>query len=191
MLVIVGAVVAVGAILLVKPPFGEWIGATTDSNSQVVTAITRTEEVALVSLGIEGIRERNTEDGQFLFITIPNSRAAFLRYSFEAKLGIDANGVVIDDTDYPTIVVNIPEFIVIGMDNQHVEVAAENNDVLSWTTPEIDKVSMVNDIFNDALKAQYLEKNGELLRDQTIAFYTDIVNAIDPSVTLEFVFANQ
>ncbi len=69
-LVIVGAVLAAGTLLVVKPPLGDWVGATTNKNTQVVNAITRTQEVALVTLGIEGIRERKTENGQFLFISI-------------------------------------------------------------------------------------------------------------------------
>ena len=76
----------------------------------------------------------------------------------------------------------------IGLDNQNVEVAAENNDLLSWTTSEIDKVEMVNDLFGAELQSQYLEKNAELLQDQTRNFYTGIVTAIDPDVTLTFEF---
>ncbi|MGA1828253.1 hypothetical protein [Microbacterium sp.] len=76
----------------------------------------------------------------------------------------------------------------IGLDNQNVEVAAENNDLLSWTTPELDKVDMVNDLFGAELRAEYLEKNAELLQDQTRNFYTGIVTAIDPGVTLTFEF---
>jgi hypothetical protein len=189
-LVIIGAVLAAGTLFIVKPPLGEWVGATTDKNTQIVNAVTRTQEVALVTLGIEGIRERKTEAGQFLFLTIPNSRAAFLRYSFDAKLGIDAKDVKIDEQPNGTFVVTIPSFIVIGLDNQNVEVAAESNDVLSWTTPDIDKVEMVNDVFGDELQAEYLAKNEELLRDQARMFYTNIITAIDPDVTVKFDFTS-
>ncbi|MGP6178557.1 hypothetical protein ACTU6U_14795 [Microbacterium sp. A196] len=189
-LVIVGALLAAGALFIVKPPLGNWIGGTTDKNTQIVNAITRTQEVALVTLGIEGIRERKTEAGQFLFLSIPNSRAAFLRYSFDAKLGIDAKDVKIDEQPNGSFVVTIPSFIVIGLDNQNVETAAESTDVLSWTTPEIDKVAMVNDVFGDELQAEYLAKNADLLKDQARMFYTNIITAIDPDVTLEFEFVS-
>lgn len=189
-LVLVGALVAAGALLIVKPPLGNWVGATTDKNTQIVNAITRTQEVSLVRLGIEGIRERKTEDGQFFFLSIPNSRAAFLRYSFDAKLGIDTKDVKIDEQPDGSFVITIPSFIVIGLDNQNVEVAAEASDVLSWTTPEIDKVAMVNDVFGDDLQDEYLAKNDELLRDQARTFYTNIITAIDPDVTLKFEFAS-
>jgi hypothetical protein len=189
-LVILGAVLAAGTLFIVKPPLGEWVGATTDKNTQIVNAVTRTQEVALVTLGIEGIRERKTEAGQFFFLTIPNSRAAFLRYSFDAKLGIDAKDVKIDEQPDGSFVVTVPSFIVIGLNNQNVEVAAESSDVLSWTAPDIDKVEMVNDVFGDELQAEYLAKNDELLRDQARMFYTNIITAIDPDVTVEFKFAS-
>lgn len=188
-LVIIGAVLAAATLLVVKPPLGEWVGTTTDKNTQVVNAITRSQEIALVTLSIEGIRERKTENGQFLFLSIPNSRAAFLRYSFDAKLGIDAGEVTIDEQTYGSFLISVPAFIVIGLDNQSVEVAAESTDVLSWTTPEIDKVAMVNDVFGDQLQAEYLARNDELLRDQLRVFYTNIAAAIDPDVKLKFEFA--
>lgn len=189
-LVLVGVVIAVGVGVALKPQlFAEWIGATSEDNSQVVNAITRTEEVALVKLSIEGIKEKRTEAGKFLFITIPNSRATFLRYGFDAKLGIDGQEVKITPTGDNTYRVTVPPFVFIGVDNQHVEVAAENNDVLSWTTPEIDNVAMVNDILDDELKTEYLTKNRDLLQDQVKSFYRGIAKAIDPDATLEFEFA--
>lgn len=154
-----------------------------------MNAVTRTQEVALVALGIESIEERKTEDGQLLFLSIPNSRATFIRYSFGAKLGIDADGVEIDEQPDGSFVVRIPSFIVIGLDHQHVETAVESNHVLSWTTPEIDKDETYNTIFGDDDEAEYLTKNGELLQDQTRAFYSTMIHAIDPDVVLEFELA--
>jgi len=185
---LVGVVVAVGALFVFRVPIVSWIGPSTDKNTQIVNAVTRTQEVALVTLGIEGLEERKTEDGQLLFLSIPNSRATFVRYSFDAKLGLDAAGVEIDEQSDGSFVVRIPSFIVIGLDNQHVE-TAESNDVLSWTTPEINKDEIYNTIFGDDVEAEYLSKNGELLQDQTRAFYSTIVHAIDPDVVLEFEFA--
>jgi hypothetical protein len=45
------------------------------------------------------------------------------------------------------------------------------------------------DKFLDAKKQEYLDKNVETLRQNTEAFYTEIVTAIDPSITLTFEFA--
>lgn len=184
----IGVVVAVGALFVFRGPVASWVGATTDKNTQIVNAVTRTQEVALVTLGIEGIRERKTEDGQLLFLSIPNSRAAFLRYSFDAKLGFNAEDAEVDDQPDGSFVIRVPAFTVIGLNNQKVEVAAENNDLLSWTTPEIDKVDMVNDLFGPELQAEYLAKNEQLLKDQTRVFYTGIVTAIDPDAKLSFEF---
>lgn len=187
-MVLIGVVLAAGAIVIFKPPIANWIGATNDKNTQVVTAVTSIEEVALVNLGIEGIRERKTEAGQILFVTIPNSRAAFLRYSFDAKLGFNARDVTIEDRSDGSFLITVPPFIVIGLDNQNVEVAVENNDLLSWTTPEIDKLAMVNELFGDELQADYLAKNADLLKHQTRSFYSSIVTAIDADATLTFEF---
>lgn len=189
-LVLVGAVVAAGALLVFKDPIVRWVGEPTDKNTQIVNAVSRTQEVALVTLGIEGIREQRTEAGQVLFLSIPNSRATFLRYSFDAKLGLDAKQVAIEARPDGSFLISVPSFIVIGLNNQNVEVAAENNDVLSWTTPEIDKVAMVNTILDNDLTDEYLAKNADLLRDQTRVFYTNIIHAIDPQASLEFAFAD-
>lgn len=185
---LVGVVIAIGALFVFREPAASWLGPTTDKNNQIVNAVTRTQEVALVTLGIEGIRERKTEDGQILFLSIPNSRATFLRYSFDAKLGFNAEDVEITERPDGSFVLSIPEFTVIGVDNQNVEVAAEANDLLSWTTPEIDKVEMVNDLFGPDVQGEYLAKNSELLAEQTRNFYTGIVAAIDPEVDVSFEF---
>lgn len=184
----IGILVAVGGLFVFRGPVVSLMGETTDKNTQIVNAVTRTQEVALVTLGIEGIRERKTEDGQILFLSIPNSRAAFLRYSFDAKLGFNAEDADVDEQPDGSFLIRVPAFTVIGLNNQKVEVAAENNDLLSWTTPEIDKVDMVNDVFDIELQAEYLEKNAELLEDQTRVFYTGIVTAIDPDAKLTFEF---
>lgn len=188
-LIIVGALLAASALVIFKPPIASWVGTTTDTNTQVVNAVTRNQEVALVTLGIEGISERKTEAGQILFLSIPNSRAAFLRYSFDAKLGFDAKDVDISERPDGSLLITIPAFTVIGLNNQKVEVAAENNDVLSWTTAEIDTVDMVNDVFGDELQTEYLSKNAELLQDQARDFYASIVTAIDPTIQIDFEFA--
>ncbi|MCB1297843.1 MAG: hypothetical protein KDB08_02545 [Microthrixaceae bacterium] len=186
---VVGAVLAAGAIFLFNPPILNWVGVVPDKNTQVVTAVTGIEEVALVSLSIEGLQERRTEAGQVLFLTIPNSRAAFLRYSFDAKIGIKADEVAIEELADGSFLITIPPFIVIGLDNQNYAIAAENNDLLSWTTPEIDKVAMINELFNPEVEAAYLTKSDELLKSQTRHFYKGIVTAIDPDATVTFEFA--
>ncbi|MEJ1922511.1 hypothetical protein [Microbacterium sp. KHB019] len=188
-LIIAGAMLAASVLVIFKLAISGWVGETTDTNTQVVNAVTRVQEVALVTLSIEGIDERKTEASQILFLSIPNSRASFLRYSFDAKLGLDAKEVDIMQRPDGSFLITIPAFVVIGLNHQKVEVAAENNDVLSWTTPEIDPLDMVNTVFGDDLQAAYVSKNTELLQDQARAFYTSIVTAIDPTIDLEFEFS--
>lgn len=186
---LIGVVVAVGTLFVFRAPIVSWIGATTDKSTRIVNAVERTQEVALVTLSIEGIEERKTDDGQLLFLSIPNSRTTFVRYSFDAKLGFDAKGVDIDERPDGSFVVRIPSFSVIGLDNQHVETAVEDNDLLNWTTPEINKDDIYNAIFGDDLEAEYIAKNTDLLQDQAWAFYASIIHSIDPDIALEFEFA--
>lgn len=60
--------------------------------------------------------------------------------------------------------------------------------MLSWTTPEIDKVAMINKILNDEAKHKHLKDNDELLRDQVRSFYTNLIRSIEPDANLTFAF---
>lgn len=181
------AATAFGALNVLA--LGSLFGASSEQrNSQVVRSIERTEEVALLKLGIEGIIDKTNESkiGDF---TIPwSEKTLFLRYSFDAKLGIDGKQVDIEPAGENTYRISIPEFIFIGADNDHVEEAARQNDGLSWTTPEIDGQELRNNILNDEAKAKYIESNAELLQEQAIAFYTNIVHAVAPDADIEFLF---
>ena len=68
------------------------------------------------------------------------------------------------------------------------KLVAENNGALSWVTPEIDAVEMINGILNDKAKNQYVSSNQDTLRGQAEIFYKSIVTAVDPGITLEFEF---
>ncbi len=120
---------------------------------------------------------------------IPGSdRVSFLKYEFEAKLGIDGQEVKIRQTGEDAFLVSIPEFIFIGHDNESFKVAAESNDALSWTTPKIDTVKMINKVLDDDAKEQYIDSNEAILRDQAKAFYTGIITSIDSTIVVEFEF---
>lgn len=165
--------------------------ASEEHNSQVVRSIERKEEIVLVQLGVEGIADKRTHSriGDF---DIPwTGRAVYLRYTFDAKLGIDGDAVTIEPTGDDTWRVSIPAFIFIGADNVRGEIAAETADGLAWTTPEIDDHEMRDSILNDEAKALYIENNQELLRDQAEIFYSNIIHAVDPDAVLKFVFSDQ
>lgn len=159
-----------------------------DRDSQVITAITRTEQVVLLSLGIQGIAEREMSS-QLLGVKVPwSDRATFLQYGFTAKLGIDGGDVSIEQIGTDAFLISIPEFIFIGHEKETFEVVVEDNGALSWITPEADTAKMITKILNDATEAQYIDANEAVLRDQAAAFYEGIVAGVDPGLTVEFEF---
>lgn len=85
--------------------------------------------------------------------------------------------------------VTIPEFTFIGVDEPTYKLAAEDNGVLSWVTPDIDTTEMVNDILNDSTKQQYIEANIDTLEDQAKVFHTNVIMGVDPTVTVEFAYS--
>ena len=186
-LVVVGALVAVG-IAKAFPNFSLFESASETRNTQIINSITREEQVVLLSLGIQGISEQR-ERGSFLGVDVPGSgRASFVQYAFNAKLGIEGKDVTIVQTGESDLLVSIPKFIFIGHDNESFRTVVEDNGALSWVTPEIDTVEMINTILNDDAQDQYIDSNQEILEDQARVFYTAIVTSIDPTIALRFEF---
>lgn len=157
-------------------------------HTQVINAVTHVQEVSLLSLGIQGIKER-TDKTTFFGVDIPGSeRAVFLQYQFTGKLGIDGEDVRIEQTGEKKYTVSIPKFIVLGFDKPHFKIAVENNGVLSWTTPSIDTTEMINSILSKEAFQEHLDAHEEVLRSQAKAFYGGIVSSIDPEIRLRFEF---
>lgn len=183
-----GAAAAFGAVNVLA--FGSLFSSSSEQrNEQVVKSIERKEEVVLLQLGVEGITDEKT-NGKIGPFDIPwTDRTLFLRYSFDAKLGIDGRSVTITPTGDGAFRVTIPAFIFIGVDNEKAEVAVEQNGALAWTQPEIDDQELRNDILDDAAKATHVRDNRELLESQAEAFYSGIIHAVDPDAVLEFEFA--
>ncbi len=160
-------------------------------NTQVIDSITREEQVVLLSLGIQGIKEQNEPAQRILGLDVPGSeRASLIQYSFSGKLGIDGKDVEIEQTAEDKYLVSIPDFIFIGHNDEFFKLAFENNGALSWMTPKIDAVEMINDILNDEAKEQYIDSNEAILKDQAIAFYEGIITSIDPTIDIEFEFTD-
>lgn len=186
-LVVVAGLVAVG-IAKAFPNFSLFESASETRNTQIINSITREEQVVLLSLGIQGISEQR-ERGSFLGVDVPGSgRASFVQYAFNAKLGIEGNDVKIVQTGESDLLVSIPKFIFIGHDNESFRTVVEDNGALSWVTPEIDTVEMINTILNDDAQDQYIDSNQEILEDQARVFYTAIVTSIDPTIAIRFEF---
>jgi hypothetical protein len=190
MLLLVGVVAAAGifgvSTLWLASPFGQ----TTQSRStQVVEALERKKDVVVLNLSIAGLDDDKT-NLKLYGVDVPGSnRATFLRYTFNAKLGFSGADVTIRETDENRIQVSIPKFAFIGYDNFDSEIAAEENGLLSGLTPAIDDREMAENFLNDETRQEYVDMNTDLLEEQAQTFYTDIVTAIDPTITLEFEFA--
>ncbi len=157
-------------------------------DSQVIRAIERTQEVSLLSLGVQGIKEED-RCTEALGECIPGTgETVFLQYNFAAKLGIDGAEVKVTKTGKSAYLISVPEFIFIGYDEPTFKVAVEDGGVLDWATPDIDKVEMVNEILNDDARETYIASNEELLEEQTRVFYDSLITSIDPAIETTFEF---
>lgn len=194
-LLIVG-VIAVGAVAggIVSLPFLIGKDAVKHESetreSLVVRAVTTTQEISLVSLGVQGIVERS--DNTTIFgRKIPGSdRASFLQYEFNAKLGVDGKDVRIEQNpdSEDTFTITVPPFKFIGHDDVSFKMAVEKNGVLSMLTPDIDTIEMTNEILNGESKQDLVTKYEDQLKAQTRLFYSSIIEGIDPTIKLEFKF---
>ncbi|MGB3374235.1 MAG: hypothetical protein WBA87_03750 [Microbacterium sp.] len=193
LVLLIAAIAAGGVFLVVKgPTILSALGISTqESSSQVITSITRTEEVSLLSLGIQGIDSKKTKGKDpFFGMELPGTeRATFIQYEFKAKLGFDAKHVKIKALDDNAYRVSIPQFIFIGHSDIKLELIADTSGGLSAFTPEIKQLDMANKVLSDKEQSKYIADNEETLREQAEFFYTRIVSAIEPEATLEFEFA--
>ena len=160
-----------------------------ERDSQVVQAVTRLQEVALLSLHIEGVA-RHESNGEILGVAVPASKkTTLIQYKFDAKLGIDGSQVKIEPTGPESFRVTIPEFIGIGFDDPVFEDPLESNDALSWLTPPAVQTHMINNILSDENKQKYITQNEAALKEQAKVFYSEIIASVDPEITIGFEFA--
>jgi len=187
-LVALGGVLVLGAGALV--PGLPWSSASSSDSSLVVTAIERTEEVSLLTVGVQGITEAR-ESKEIFGITVPGSeRAKFIQHEFNLKLGIDGSQVTIEETGDNEFTLTVPRFIVIGHDELDIDTVVEDNGILSWVSSDISESEETEKVLSADALAEYVVKYDDLLRDQTEFFYSSIIRSIDPSIDLEFVFGS-
>ena len=177
---------------------GRILGESEERDVQVIRSITREEQVILVTAGVGDIKE---ESGDGLTVAIPGldalafelpgtERTILVRYDFDAKLGIEGKDVKIEHAEGNSYRISIPKFIYLGNDDPKLSVASEKNGILSWTTPEIDKLALAEAVLSDEAVAETLEGSRPVLEEQARIFYTNIITAIDPEITLDFVYAD-
>ena len=160
-----------------------------ERDSQVIQFVTPQQEVALLSLHIQGI-ERNESNGKILGVVVPASeKTTLIQYEFDAKLGIDGSQVKIEPTGPGAFRVTIPEFISVGFDDPVFEDPIESNNTLSWLAPPAVHTAMINNILSDENKQKYVTQNEAALREQATVFYRGIIASVDPEIIIDFEFA--
>ncbi|VXC05404.1 conserved exported hypothetical protein [Arthrobacter sp. 9V] len=189
-LVVAGIVAAFASGGLNALVLGSFLtSSSNERDSQVMKSITRVQDVALVSLHIEGVA-RHESNGEILGVAVPASeKTTLIQYKFDAKLGIDGSRVKIERTGTEAYRVTIPKFIGIGFDDPVFEDPLESNEVLSWLTPSAVQTQMINNILSDENKQKYITQNEEALKEQAQVFYSGIFAGVDPEIDVAFEFA--
>jgi len=184
---VVGTAVVMSAFSLFRSPFGT---EETHASTEVIQAVERIGEVALVSAYIQGIEESRGSSTVF-GVGIPGTgRVLYTQYSFTAKLGVDGERVRIAAYGEHGYDVRFPSFEFIGHSDVDFETAVESNGALSFVTPDIDQYDVVNSVLNNAAQGEYLAKNDDILREQAKSFYTSLIQSVDPEADISFYFAD-
>lgn len=184
-------VVGLGAFLLATnlgwlSPFG--IGEKS-ADSQVVTAIERTQEVSLLALGIQGIKQTDRCSEAFGKCIPGTGESVFLQYNFTGKLGLDGAKVEVEKTGEKAYSISVPEFDFIGYDEPTFKTAVEDGGLLGWVTPDVDKADMITEILDDEAQGTYVDDHESLLQEQTKIFYDNLIKSIVEDATTTYEFA--
>ena len=161
---------------------------TESSNTKVIKAVEREEQVVLVSLGIEGLSEESATSKLWNWQVPGSERTQYIKYSYRAKLGIEGSQVRVEEESPHHFRVEIPEFIFIGHSDENFETAVEDNGALSWITPDIDKAETITKILNEDKKKEDIADNRDVLQSQAKQFYTGIISGVDPEAEVDFSF---
>ena len=70
---------------------------TESSNTKVIKAVEREEQVVLVSLGIEGLSEESATSKLWNWQVPGSERTQYIKYSYRAKLGIEGSQVQVEE----------------------------------------------------------------------------------------------
>lgn len=183
-------VLLVAAAALAGLEAGRFLGATESRDTQVIRSITKQEQVILVSAGITNVMEEQGDRFDvFGMFELPGSeRTLLVRYEVDAKLGIEGKDVSIRKTDDNAYLISVPPFEYLGYENPDITVAKEENGILSWTTPEIDKSEVFERLLSEEAIATHIDGFRPVLEEQARTFYSSIITSIDPDVSLEFEF---
>lgn len=158
-------------------------------DSQVIQAIERTQEVSLMSLGIQGILQKEQSSTVFGQSIPGTGERVLIVYKFTAKLGVDGEQVEVEETGEDAYTVTVPDFTFIGTQEPTFEVPVEDGGILRFVTPDIDQLELVNEILSDDGKQEYIDSNVDLLQDQTKVFYDSLITSVVPDAEVTYEFA--
>lgn len=160
------------------------------SNTQVITAVEREEQIVLLSAATQGLSEE-TRSSTLFGRNVPGSgRTEFVQYSYSAKIGIEGGDVSIEETGENDFLITVPEFIVIGNSDAEFKTVLDNAGVLGAMTEKIDTADTISGILNEETMAkEVIALNRDLLEDQVRLFYTGIINGVDDRAEIEFAFS--
>jgi hypothetical protein len=178
--------VVVIALLIMNISGFSLFGTTVKTNeTQTITFLEKKGEVVLVNLGVTDLYEKE-HDGKF-FGSL-NKKIAYIKGSFEVKLGINGRDVKIDKIAEKEYEITIPKFIFIGHKNEKFETAVEKNGILSFATDDIDKAKMISEILDAEGQEKYIVQYTELLKESAEDFYSNLLPSFDKDVKLTFVY---
>lgn len=165
-------------------------GWSTSSDSRIVQSIETKQDIALLNVSVQGLKK--VENGaSFLKTRIPGSSQTFyLPYRYTANLGIDGEQVAIKKSGDKSYTISVPEFKVLGNSSPSFEKPVENGDLLSFLAENADQSKLTTEILSDESLSVHISENKELLRKQCETFYSNIIHAIDPEITLTFEYAD-
>lgn len=195
-LLVVVILAMIAAAALVSFNVGKILGATESRDTQVIRSIKGEEQVILVTAGMTDLQEEREDGldfaiGDWDLFTLPGSeRSVLVRYEYDAKFGIEGKDVEISQTGDNAYLITIPKFIYLGYANPDLSVADEKNGLLSWATPEIDTTEVFEELLSEQAVEQHIDGFRPVLEEQAKLFYSKIVHAIDPAITLEFQFTD-
>lgn len=174
--------------------FGKFLGGTEARDTQVIRSIKGEEQVILLTAGMTDVQEERGDGLKLsigdikLFTLAGTERSMLVRFEYDAKFGIEGEDVQIVQTGDHSYRVTIPKFTYLGYANPDLSIANEKNGVLSWTTPEIDTTEVFEELLSEQAVNEHVDGFRPVLEEQAAFFYTRIVKAIDPAITLEFEF---
>ncbi|OHF36117.1 hypothetical protein [Corynebacterium sp. HMSC074A01] len=161
---------------------------TETDNSEIIHAVQRREEIVLLSTSTQGLYTTQNTARLFKWGVPGSQKTNILQYKFTTKLGLDGKEVKVEEVAPGHFKLIIPPFKFIGFSDPEFKTVHQHGEVLSFVTADIDTAEGINAVLNEEKRAEHIQLNLDLLKEQTQTFYDGIIHAVDPEAELEFEF---